>query len=142
MKRSPHFTRAATLILALVCVACSDPGTGGTGVPGAELGADGGLGTGVSAPAAPPAATAPGVDSNACAADSNADARVLVGRIEARTGACLRVDGRRFDIGATRIEFANGIPGSESDLQVGQRVTITPVAGEPSKAATVIIEIG
>lgn len=144
MKRSPNATRAATLLLALAFAACSDPGSGGTGVPGTDLGVESGGSAVSTAPGAssptPPALPAPVVGPDACSVAFNAEARVFVGPVEARTGACLRVDGRRFDIGSARIQFASGMPASEADLLVGQRVTITPVAGDPSKAESIVIE--
>ncbi|MGE0311337.1 MAG: hypothetical protein AB7P21_06930 [Lautropia sp.] len=119
---------AATCLLAAGFAACSDPGSGGTGVPEAAL-TPGDVVSG-------PAPAAPGVD-GACAVPPNADAGAFVGTIVARTGACLQVDERRVDITRARIEGVDGEPVGVDALTVGRRVSVSPSAGDPSRAESV-----
>ncbi len=138
MTRSRRAALAAFLLSGCCLFGCSDPGSGGTGVPDASSG----IGGEVSAPApiAPLPGSGPPQALDACAAPPNTVAQVFAGTIEARLGACLLVGGRRVDISTARIERSSGEEAGADALQVGLRVVVTPQAGDPSSAALVRLE--
>jgi hypothetical protein len=111
--------RRCALVLAWVFVAsgCSDPGSGGTGVP------DSASAGGVSAPAL----SAPGQE-------------VLRGAITRIEGTSIVVDQRTFDASTARVVTIDGRAATLADLRVGQRVAVTAVADRPAQADTIVIE--
>lgn len=92
------------VVIGAITTGCSDPGSGGSGVPGA------------SASPAPIDAPATG-------------ASTLTGTIEALDATTLTVRGSRIDYTRATIVRSDGSAASAADLQLGQAVTVTLAEG-------------
>jgi hypothetical protein len=129
--------RQAPLWLALLLAACSDPGSGGTGIPGPSAGAP---------PASPAPVEAPPANADApalppgCAAPAAASAHPYSGEIRAVAEDCLLVGDRAIVITMATIRRRSGAAATAADLVAGMRVTVEPEAADPGRARTVIIE--
>ena len=131
----------APLWLALLLAACSDPGTGGTGIPGPTAG------TAAPAPSpapveAPPApnADAPAAPPPDCAAPPAASADPFTGQVRAVADGCLLVGDRAIVITMATIQRRSGAAATAADLVPGIRVTVQPKPADPGRAGTVTIE--
>lgn len=137
---APRPGAIALLAIGLLFAAgCSDPGSGGTGVPGTELGT--GAPAPVSAPAPAPAPASGGIgDGAACDAPPGATTATFGGRVRAFAGTCLQVDERRIDVVSARVLRRSGAAATTTDLVVGVAVTVEPLPNDPARAATVVVE--
>jgi hypothetical protein len=129
--------RQAPLWLALLLAACSDPGSGGTGIPGPSAGAPPTSPAPVEAP--PPNADAPAMPPG-CAAPPAASADPYTGEIRAVADDCLLVGDRAIVIAMATVQRRSGAAATAADLVAGMRVTVEPEAADPGRARTVIIE--
>jgi len=123
----------------LLLAACSDPGTGGTGIPGPTAGVD--------APAAsptpveaPPDALAPAAPPPGCAAPPAADSDPYTGLVRAVADGCLLVGDRAIVITMAVIQQRSGGTATAADLVAGIQVTVEPEPADPGRARIVTIE--
>ena len=131
-------TCLAPLWLALLLAACSDPGTGGTGIPGPTAGAPASPAP-VEAPPAPNA-DAPAAPPPDCAAPPAASADPFTGQVRAVADGCLLVGDRAIVITMATIQRRSGAAATAADLVPGIRVTVQPEPADPGRAGTVTIE--
>jgi hypothetical protein len=130
-------TCLAPLWLALLLAACSDPGTGGTGIPGPTAGAPASPAP-VEAP--PPSAEAPAAPPPGCAAPPAAGSDPYTGQVRALADGCLLVGDRAIVITMATIQRRSGAPATATDLVAGIRVTVEPEPADPGRAKAVILE--
>jgi hypothetical protein len=129
--------RLSPLWLALLLVACSDPGSGGTGIPGPSAGAPPAPAP-VEAP--PPNADAPAAVPPDCATTPGAGTEPYAGQVRALADGCLLVNERAIVITMAAIERRSGMAATAADLVVGIQVTVVPEPTDAGRARTVIIE--
>ena len=129
--------RQSPLWLALLLVACSDPGSGGTGIPGPSAGAPPAPSP-VEAP--PPDAESPAALPPDCGAPPGAGSEPYTGQVRALADGCLLVDDRAIVISLAAVERRSGAAATASELVVGMRVTVVPEPADAGRARTVIIE--
>ncbi len=128
----------ASLWLALLLAACSDPGSGGTGIPGPSAGAPPASPAPVEAP--PPAADAPATLPPGCAAPPGAGSDPYTGEVRAVADGCLLVGDRAIVITMATIERRSGGAATAAELAAGMRVTVEPEPADAGRARAVIIE--
>ena len=150
MKRPLRPARRSMLWLAMVLAACSDPGSGGTGVPGdaSSVAAPtptpppaGAPSTPQPPPSSPPPGSPPAVGSPAaCSAPANASGAPYAGIIEAQADGCLLVGDRSIVIAGAQIVRRSGAAAVVAELVPGVHVTIEPEPTDPGRARTVTID--
>lgn len=121
----------------LLLAACSDPGSGGTGIPGPSAGAPPSPAP-VEAP--PPAADAPAMMPPDCAAPPGADSVPYTGEVRAVGDGCLLVGDRAIVITMATIARRSGAAATAAELVAGIRVTVEPEPADAGRARSVIIE--
>ncbi|MET0509315.1 MAG: hypothetical protein ABWZ78_14230 [Burkholderiaceae bacterium] len=150
MKRPPRPARRSMLWLAMVLAACSDPGSGGTGVPGDASSVAAPAPTpppagAPSTPQPPPSSPLPGSppavgSPAACSAPANASGAPYAGIIEAQADGCLLVGDRSIVIAGAQIVRRSGAAAVVAELVPGVHVTIEPEPTDPGRARTVTID--
>ena len=130
----------APLLLALLLAACSDPGTGGTGIPGPAAGVEAPAPSPAPIEAPPPNADAPAAPPPDCAAPPAASSAPYTGLVRALADGCLLVGDRAIVITMATIQRRSGAAVTAAELVPGIRVTVEPEPTDPGRADVVTIE--
>ena len=128
----------APMWFALLLAACSDPGSGGTGIPGPSADAPPRSPAPVEAP--PPDADAPAAVPPDCAAPPGVGSGPYTGQVRAVADGCLLVGDRAIVITLAAIERRSGAAATAADVVPGIRVTVEPEPADAGRARAVIIE--
>jgi hypothetical protein len=126
--------------LALLLAACSDPGTGGTGIPGPTAGAEAPAPSPAPIEAPPPDALGPAAPPPGCTAPPAASSDPYTGLVRALADGCLLVGDRAIVITMATIQRRSGAAATAADLVPGIRVTVAPQPADPGRADAVVIE--
>lgn len=115
--------------LSLLLGACSDPGSGGTGIPGTAASP---------APVGGNDSAAP--DVGASCSTPGANSETFTGVIQSLNGDCLVVGERSIRIDTALILRRSGASANRNDLLPGTRVIVEPLTEDPSRARQVTID--